>query len=140
MAADAAGEQTRMLKQKITIRLSWSASRNWEQGNSAGLPERGGVYELLVLQQDQTWRRRYVGKGADIKERFETHLLASEPNSCLRAYLRGDYACRFRYALVASADDRADAEQALWDKWHHKCNQVRPAGSARGYDVDLIEE
>jgi len=128
-----------MLKQKITIRLSWSAARSWEQGNSAGLPERGGVYELRVLQQDQTWRRRYVGQGSDIKERFETHLAASEPNACLRGYLQSN-ACRFRYALVSSADDRADAEQALWDKWHHKCNQVRPVGSGRGYDVDIVEE
>jgi hypothetical protein len=85
------------------------------------------VYELLVLQQDQTWKRRYVGKGGDIKERFESHLAPSELNGCLRGYLQSNIPCRFRYALVSSADDRADAEQALWDKWHHRCNQVRPS-------------
>ena len=104
-----------------------------------GLPAYGGVYELLVLQQDRTWQRRYVGQGSDIKERFESHLSPSEPNLCLRGYLRGSCACKFRYALVASSAERADAERALWDRWVHKCNQVRPAGSGRGYHIELVE-
>ena len=120
--------------------MSWSSPTAWVRGNSDGLPERGGVYELLVKQTDGSGKRGYVGKGADTKERFQTHLLASESNGCLRDYLSGRYTVWFRYALFASPDDRADAEQALWDKHRHKCNEVRPAGSGRGYGVEIVEE
>jgi len=129
-----------MYKQKIKILVAWAKPRAWKKGNEMGLPTSGGVYELLVLQSDRTWQRRYVGQGADTRERFLAHLSQSEPNACLKGYLRGTYEVAFRYALIPSAADRADAEQALWDKWHHKCNQARPAGSGRGYDIDLVEE
>lgn len=129
-----------MLKQKIRIRVPWSSWRAWRSGNSADLPERGGVYELLVKQTDGTWLRRYVGKGASIKERFGAHLLPSESNACLRRHLSGKLTVQFRYALIPSPADRADAEQALWDRYQHNCNQVRPAGSGRGFDVEIVEE
>lgn len=95
---------------------------------------------MLLKQKDGTWRRRYVGNGSSLKERFEAHPLPSESNSCLREYFSGKFTVWFRYALIPSLDDRSDAEQGLWDKYRHSCNQVRPAGSGRGYDVDVIEE
>lgn len=124
------------------IVLSWSSLISYVEGNSEKVPESAGVYELLVMQKDNKYLRRYIGRADDsLRQRFLDHLSDEEENECIKERLQ-KYTCGFDYALVSSADDRADAEQALYDKYSGQaiCNQIRPSGSGRGNNIELIEQ
>lgn len=130
------------MKQKLKIRIKWLRVAPWERSEADSVPEKDGVYELVVKQaSDGNYERRYVGQAADLRERFLRHLAPSEQNECIKAYL-AKYACAFDYALVGTRDDRLDAERALYFKHRsaYRCNVEVPPGSGRGYDVEVIEE
>lgn len=125
-------------RKKIKILLQWSGRIRWTAENASFIPQKAGVYALITKHADGTHYRDYVGQSSDLHQRFLDHLSPSEPNACVRRKLRNEVAY-FRYALVASRDDRLDAEQALYDSYSPSCNEERPAGSGRGYEVELDE-
>jgi len=115
---------------------------SYVKNNAELIPEKTGIYELLVKQTDDKYLRRYIGRVDDsLRQRFTDHLSDQEKNTCIKEKLQ-KYMCKFDYALVLLKDDRADAEQALYDKYNKQttCNKVRPDGSGRGYDIELIEQ
>lgn len=126
---------------KHRIVLKWSKIISYNSDSADEVSEDAGVYELLVKQQDDKYKRRYIGQADDLHKRFLEHLSPDEENSCIKKKLK-EYACGFDYALLSTVADRKDAEQALYDKYESEatCNQVRPEGSGRGYDIELIEE
>lgn len=128
-------------KRKIKITIKWSSIIPWEAPNDEKVPELPGVYELLVKQKSGNYLRRYVGQGDNVRERFQRHLSPKEENECIRERL-AKYACGFDYAVIRDRDDRLDAERALYDKYRRQahCNQVRPPGSGRDDDVEIVEE
>lgn len=93
---------------------------------------------LVTQHSDGKYYRDYVGQTDDLHERFLGHLSPFEPNLCVKRKLR-DEVSYFRYALVTSKDDRLDAEQTLYDRYRPTCNEERPPGSGRGYEVELDE-
>jgi excinuclease UvrABC nuclease subunit len=125
-------------RKKITIVLQWSERIRWKAENAHLIPVKGGVYVLVTQRTDGKYYRDYVGQSSDLRDRFVAHLSASESNACIRRKLRDEVAY-FRYALLPSEADRLDAEQALYDTYNPTCNQARPPGSGRGYDVELDE-
>ena len=134
-------EMNMVSKRKIRITIKWSAIIRWEAPNDGLIPERAGVYELLVKQNDGNYLRRYIGQGDNLRDCFQRHLSPKEPNECIREHL-AKHLCGFDYALIADRGDRLDAEMALYDKYQQQahCNRVRPPGSGRGYDVEIVEE
>jgi predicted GIY-YIG superfamily endonuclease len=132
------GESFLVTRKKITLILRWSARIRWTAENASSIPQQAGVYVLVTKHTDDKYYRDYVGQSIDLRERFVAHHSASEPNACIRRKLRDEVAY-FRYALLASEADRLDAEQAVYDKYNPACNQGRPPGSGRGYDVELDE-
>lgn len=125
-------------RKKITLILRWSVRIRWTTENAASIPQQAGVYVLVTKHADDKYYRDYVGQSSDLRERFLGHLAPSEPNACIRRKLQHEVAY-FRYALLASQNDRLDAEQALYDLYSPTCNAGRPPGSGRGYDVELDE-
>jgi hypothetical protein len=134
-------ERNMVYKKKIKIVIKWSPIVRWQASNDGKVPEVPGVYELLVKQNDDKYARRYVGQGDDLRERFQAHLSPEEENECIRERL-AKYVCGFDYAVIAHRDERLDAERALYDKYrtHLHCNKVRPSGSGKDYDVEIVEE
>lgn len=125
-------------KKKVTIVLQWSRRIRWVGENATVIPLKADVYALITKHADGKYYRDYVGQSENLVHRFLDHLSPSEPNACVRRKLRNEVAY-FRYALVASRDDRLDAEQALYDSYSPMCNEKRPPGSGRGYDIELDE-
>jgi hypothetical protein len=123
---------------KITIVLRWSRRIRWVGENATVIPLKAGVYALITRHADGNYYRDYVGQSENLVHRFLEHLSPSEPNACVRGKLRDEIAY-FRCALVVSKDDRLDAEQALYDSYKPICNDQRPPGSGRGYEVELDE-
>jgi excinuclease UvrABC nuclease subunit len=126
-------------KRKITIVLRWSRRIRWVGENATAVPQKAGVYTLITKHADGKYYRDYVGQSENLVHRFLEHLSPSEPNGCVRRKLHDEVAY-FRYALVASKDERLDAEQALYDSYGPTCNEQRPPGSGRGCDVELDEQ
>ncbi len=127
---------------KRQIVLSWSSIIPYAEGNADKIPESSGVYELLVKQANGKYLRRYVGKAdKSLRQRFLDHLSDAEENECIKTRLQKNV-CGFDYARLSSEDDIADAEQALYDKYSGEttCNQVRPEGSGRGDNIELVEQ
>lgn len=134
-------EKNVVYSRKIKIVVKWSPIIRWQVANDGKVPELAGVYELLVKQKDGKYLRRYIGQGDNLRERFQRHLSPSEPNDCIRDRL-ANYVCGFDYAVIAHRDERLDAERALYDKYRSQlhCNELRPPGSGKGYDVEIVEE
>jgi len=121
------------------IVIKWSKSIKCMQDNQDKIPEVTGVYEFLLRSSEKTWWI-YVGKAENLRERFLQHLQEEEPNECLKKNLKSypNISC-FRFASVSSKADREDAEQVLYDKHKYECNEKRPEGSGRGYEISLVE-
>jgi hypothetical protein len=124
----------------LSIKISWTWVNPYDGTHLYAVPQRAGVYEVMVkLKNSDRYRREYVGQSADLHGRAAAHLTADEPNACLRDGVQ-KYVCAFRYALLASEADRLDAEQALYDKYQHPCNSSRPPGSGRSPRPPVEEE
>ena len=122
------------------VKLEWTWVHPYESTRLWNIPQRAGIYEVMTkLKDSDRYRRDYVGQSTDLHHRAADHLSANEPNSCLRDTVQ-KYVCAFRYALVSPEADRLDAEQALYDKYRHRCNTSRPPGSGRSPRPPVEEE
>jgi tRNA A22 N-methylase len=128
----------------LKVTLAWSSPIEYSEKNSSLVSEKPGVYEILVKQQGNGGKRRYVGQSDDLRRRFLQHLTDEEPNECVKEYVR-KFKTFFRYAQpIAKEDDREDVEKALYDRYKHKCNSPPygepPTGSGRNVSIDLTEK
>lgn len=119
------------------IEINWEGIIAYEEDNDYRIPEDGGVYEILVIQDDSKYSRKYVGKTDDLKRRYLEHLSDDEDNEDMKNGLK-NYECGFDFALIDNEDDRLDAEQGLYDKYEYKWNNQRPEGSGSD-DYEIIE-
>jgi len=126
---------------KHEVTLKWSKLIHFKLDYVNSVPEQAGVYEILerTKKNDEKYvlSRRYVGQADNLRERFRQHLSESEPDTCIKD-LAKDVNSHFDYTLVEDEDDRKDAEQALYDKYRPKCNDIRPAGSGR-QEIEIEE-
>jgi len=103
-------------------------------------PSDGGIY-CLSYQSGNENTVFYVGQAPSLMEGLRVHLLATEPNTCLKQHIQ-DYKCSFRYAKIgnrfaseATITNRNGAERALYDKYQPTCNDVVP--SAAPVDINF---
>jgi len=111
----------------VKLKLSWSSVLEYTESNVLRYaPKEGGVYRLSYKSGDKL-PMFYVGQASDLEERLLRHLSATEPDDCIRRHVR-DYKCYFRYAKIASIQNRNCAERALYDEYKPTCNTVAPPG------------
>lgn len=84
-------------------------------------PESGGVYRL-IYKSDDDYRVFYVGQSDNLHDRLKAHLAPSEPNECIKKYLR-DYTCYFRFIEISSQTERDDVEKEEIEKFNPFCNK-----------------
>lgn len=123
---------------KHIIHVYWSGVRRYAEENSKNVPEKAGVYEILVKRNDGKYNRKYIGQTENLHTRYLKHLSNDEENEDIYNGIRKKI-CGFDYALIKSEDDRADAEQKLYDKHGYPWNKERPKGSGRDLDIEVIE-
>ena len=121
-----------------TIDIYWSKIVNYTEDNSDEIPEKAGVYEILAKRNDGKYNRKYVGQTENLYSRYLEHLSDNEENSDIHDGLRKK-TCGFDYALLESEADRKDTEQELYDEHDYDWNQVRPEGSGRNLEVEVVE-
>lgn len=78
----------------------------------AYVPEQAGVYILTRKGADDKYRSFYVGQANNLRRRLKEHLLAGEPNTCIRNNVM--HPCGFKYALVGHPVHRDAAEAAIY--------------------------
>lgn len=120
------------------IPIYWSKIIPYRENNSDEVPEKAGVYEILVKRGDGKYDRKYIGQSNNLNDRFFSHMSDQEENENIKNGLKKHY-CSFDYALLDSEEDRKDAEQKLYDKHGYDWNQVRPEGSGRDLNIEVIE-
>jgi len=110
------------------LKVNWSSVLEYTESNVLGYaPKKGGVYGLSYESGDE-FPMFYVGQASDLQERLLQHLSVSEPDACIKNHVR-NYKCYFRYAKVASIDDRNGVERALYDHSNKPtCNVITPLG------------
>jgi len=118
-----------------TINISWSSVRNYLETDADMVPVKSGIYEILVLQNDGKYTRKYVGIAEDLRKRFIEHLSKFEENENIKNGLH-DYICGFDYSLTDSELIRKDAELGLFEKYQYVWNKARPEGS--GYYSNIV--
>lgn len=125
-------------KKKHTIHIHWKGVGKYTEENSEDIPEKAGVYEILVKRNDGKYNRKYVGRSKNLHERFLEHLSGDEENDDISDGVR-KYNCGFDYALLTSEDDRKDAEKLLYKKHKYPWNKEEPEGSERDADIEIVE-
>lgn len=123
---------------KHTIDVYWNGVIKYIEENGDDIPEKPGVYEILVKTDDGKHNRKYIGQSDDLNDRFFSHQSDQEENEHIKNGLK-KYYCGFDYALLDSEEDRKDAEQKIYDKYGHPWNKQRPEGSGRDFDIEVIE-
>ena len=99
----------------------WSNSYSYTEANvKKYAPTSGGVYRLIYKSGDDFYVF-YVGRSSDLKGRLLDHLNPSEPNACIKRYLR-DYDCFFRFIEVSSESERVRIEKEQIDEYEPTCN------------------
>lgn len=126
-----------LFEEKHTIHIYWSRVILYTEENAQVIPEKSGVYEILVKGADG-YMRRYVGQADNLNIRYLQHLSSEEENPKIREGVRNN-TCGFDYALVDDEDDRKDAEKALYEKYDYIWNDKEPEGSGRNLDIEVIE-
>jgi excinuclease UvrABC nuclease subunit len=122
-----------------TISINWSKISKYLETDANLIPMESGIYEILVLQTDGKYARRYVGIAEDLRKRFIEHLSKLEENENIKDGLH-NYICGFDYALADSELVRKDAELGLFNKYQYGWNKVRPEGSGYYSDIVITEE
>lgn len=89
-----------------------------------------GVYRLSKKAADEKYYVFYVGKAADIKNRFLEHLSESETNAGLKQKLKSPGDVAFRYAVVTKEEIRSAAERQMYKYYAPECNIQEPEGSS----------
>ncbi len=126
-------------KEKHTIHVYWKGVRRYTEENGEKIPEKAGVYEILVELEDKNkYRRKYIGQAEDLHKRYLEHLSDDEENENIYNGVR-KYVCGFDYALIESMSDRKDAEKELYKKYNYPWNKVEPEGSGKDLDIEVIE-
>lgn len=124
---------------KHTIDVYWSKIIKYLEENAEDVPEKTGVYEILVKLKDKNeYKRKYIGRAANLHRRYLEHLSDEEENENIHDGVR-DYICGFDYALIGNEPDRKDAEKGLYEKHDYPWNEVPPEGSGRDLDIEVIE-
>lgn len=127
-----------LFKNTHTVHVYWEGIRRYTEGNGRDVPEKRGVYEILVKRNDGKYNRKYIGQTDNLNDRYFSHMSDQEENEYIRSGLK-KYLCGFDYALIESKVDREDAEQRLYDKYRYPWNKVKPEGSGRNIDAEVIE-
>jgi hypothetical protein len=124
---------------KFTI--SWSSRVKYDGKNSKYIPNKPGVYEIQGFHpESNTYTRKYVGQGKDLRQRFLEHLSENEQNVGLKDFLKSGRAF-LRYSTWEDESARLDIEKGLYDQFRHSLNdgKYRPAGSGRHGEIEVIE-
>ena len=80
----------------------WSAAYAYTEANvRARAPMNAGVYRLLS-RSSRASHVLYVGQTNNLQWRLLQHLSPSEPDACIKRYLR-DYVCSFRFVEIVSS-------------------------------------
>lgn len=129
---------------KTKIKLEWVPGPRKVQTPCDGatvdahIAEQAGVYILAHKDTDGNYQSFYVGQANNLRRRLKEHLLAGEPNACIRNRVASP--CGFQYALVARPVHRDAAEAAIYhahSDWY-PCNDpdsVPPSNP--DYDVEI---
>ena len=121
------------------LQLTWKGYYEYTTDNvQKYVPTKAGVYKILVKQQDDTLKVRYVGQADDLDRRLKEHLdLENEQNECLAERIR-KYHTEFSFAEINTQDDRNDAEKALYYHYKSICND--PDAIPNGPDIEINYE
>lgn len=84
------------------------------------VPMSAGVYRLIYKGTDNYYVF-YVGQANDLKRRLLEHLADSEPNACIKRYLK-NYATYFRFIKVTLQSDRDRVEGEQISEYKPSCN------------------
>lgn len=99
----------------------WSSRHSYTEANVRKYaPTRGGVYRLINKSGDKHYVF-YVGQSDNLERRLLEHLSRSEPDACIKRYLR-DYDCSFRFIEISSSSERDKVEQEQIDEYNPDCN------------------
>ncbi len=82
-------------------------------------PVSGGVYRLYESREMNT--PFYVGKSDNLERRLLEHLSPSEPDECIKRYLRRDTCC-FDYAKVDLEFEMDRVEEEQIARFNPECN------------------
>jgi len=99
---------------------------------TSNVPEKAGIYLLLVKLKSEKWRCFYVGQSDPLNTRLLQHLSKDEKNECIKTNVQ-KYICGFVFTLIAKQEDRDSIEKFLYEYYKPECNIISPP------DVDPIE-
>jgi len=109
------------IKGKEDKMAEWSNRYSYDDSNvDLYAPKSGGVYRL-INKSGEKFYVFYVGQSDDVKRRLSEHLSTSEPDECIRKYLR-NYSCYFRFIKIATQSERDRIEGKNIEKYDPKCN------------------
>ena len=102
-----------------TIAVHWSKPAPYDGADASPIPERPGVYEILV-EDDTGIDRVFMGETSDLRRAFIAHLAGRTSSVNLRARM-GMGPSYFRYWMSDAPAERAEVAAALDDKYDYEC-------------------
>lgn len=110
------------------MELDWYECEYNEKAVKEFIEEKGGVYLIVLRQEDRSRKVRYIGKAEKLRTRLLEHFSEEEPNKCLSNYAKGNYEKYMIWVYIPLEEDRKNIEYTLYKKYTPKCNEKEPEG------------
>lgn len=107
------------VKDLPTITVYWSRPAPYAGADASPIPERPGVYEILV-EDERIMDRVFMGETSDLRRAFIAHLGGRTSSVNLRHRMSSGEPY-FRYWLSDNTAERCEVAAALHDKHDYEC-------------------